>query len=73
MGQPAKTVDRGSAVYECAMCRAPVTVTEKNGLGYCDTHWRVVHPQRLRRLLGSVGGTSTPAHVPARFTRRAAS
>jgi hypothetical protein len=35
-------------------------MTEKSGLGYCDAHWRVVHPQRLRRLLGSVRGTSTP-------------
>jgi hypothetical protein len=43
---------KGVAVYECAMCRAPVTMTEKNGLGYCNNHWRVVHPQRLRRILG---------------------
>jgi hypothetical protein len=47
------TAQHRSAVYECAMCRAPATVTEKTGLGYCEKHWRVVHPQRLRRLLSS--------------------
>ena len=73
MGQTAKTVERGSTMCECSMCRALVTVTEKSGLGYCDTHWRVVHPQRLRRLLGSIRGTTAPAHLHARFTRRATS
>jgi hypothetical protein len=60
MGHPTNTVEHRSDRYECAMCRAPVTMTEKSGLGYCDAHWRVIHPQRLRRLLGSVRGTSTP-------------
>ena len=41
-------------VYQCAMCRLPVTQTDDNDIGYCDTHWRVVHPQRIRRLIGSM-------------------
>ena len=69
MGQPTNTVDRQSDRYECAMCRAPVTMTEKDGLGYCDAHWRAVHPQRLRRLVGSLRGTSTP--VRRRLSNRA--
>jgi hypothetical protein len=69
MGQPTNILERRSDRYECAMCRAPVTMTEKSGLGYCDAHWRVVHPQRLRRLLGSVRGTSTP--VGKRTSNRA--
>lgn len=51
MTEPAR---HRSSVYECAMCRAPATVTEKNGLGYCDRHWRAVHHERLRRLLSSI-------------------
>ncbi len=73
MGQTANTVERRDALCECAMCRAPVTMTEKSGLGYCDTHWRALHPQRVRRLLGSVRSTHAPVHLPARFTHRAAS
>lgn len=56
MPQTAEGVDRGP-VYECAMCRAPATRSEKNGLSYCDTHWRKVHPQRVRRLVRSVRST----------------
>lgn len=56
MGQPAEGVKFGP-VYECAMCRAPATRSEKNGMGYCDTHWRRVHPQRVRRLVRSVRST----------------
>jgi hypothetical protein len=54
MSVTTETAQHRSAVYECAMCRAPATVTEKTGLGYCEKHWRVVHPQRLRRLLTSI-------------------
>lgn len=63
MGQTAHTVEHGSATYECAMCRAPVTMTETNGLGYCEAHWRVVHPQRLRRLVRAIGRSSTPTRA----------
>jgi hypothetical protein len=73
MGKEATTVERGVALYECAMCRAPVTMTEKNGLGYCEAHWRTVHPQRLRRLLGAIRRAPAPARLHARFTRRATS
>ena len=69
MWQTVKTVEPGSTRYECAMCHVPVTMTEKNGLGYCDKHWRVVHPQRLRRLVGKLRRAPTPP----RFTRRATS
>jgi hypothetical protein len=48
MGSTAETADRQSARYVCAMCPAAVTMTEKSGTGYCDTHWRAVHPQRVR-------------------------
>lgn len=54
MGATLGTVEHRPAIYECAMCRAPVTRTEKNGMGYCDKHWRVVHPQRLSRLLRAI-------------------
>jgi hypothetical protein len=57
------------ARYECAMCRAPVTMTEKSGLGYCDAHWRVVHPQRLRRLFGAGGPARRPEQRQARHRR----
>jgi hypothetical protein len=60
MGPTATTAERGAAMYECAMCREPVTMTEKNGLGYCETHWRAVHPQRLRRLARSIRHASEP-------------
>ena len=73
MGQTVESVDRGSAVYECAMCRAPATLTEKSGMGYCETHWRRVHPQRLRRLVGAIRRAATPAKLPARPTRKALS
>ena len=62
MTEPAR---HRSSVYECAMCRAPATVTEKNGLGYCDRHWRAVHHERLRRLLSSIRAQ------PASGSRRA--
>ena len=63
MGRTAYTVEQGSVMYECAMCRAPVMRTEKEGLGYCEAHWRVVHPQRLRRLVRAVGRRSAPTRV----------
>jgi hypothetical protein len=48
--------------YQCAMCHAPVTHTEmQTGVGYCDTHWRAVHPQRVRRVIRSI--RPTPARA----------
>lgn len=73
MAHTANAVEHESGKYECAMCRAPVTMTEKSGLGYCETHWRRVHPQRLRRLFRLIRRTPTPARVHPRFTHRAAS
>lgn len=73
MGPTAETADRQSARYVCAMCCAPVTMTEKSGTGYCDTHWRAVHPQRVRRLLRSIQSGSAPAHRHGRFAHRAMS
>ena len=48
------TAQPRSALYECAMCRAPATLTEKSGMGYCDKHWRVVHHEWLRRVVSSI-------------------
>jgi hypothetical protein len=57
------TTEHQGSRYECAMCREPVTMTEKDGLGYCDVHWRAVHPQRLRRLIRSIHRAPAPTRV----------
>lgn len=62
MTQTAETHERRNA-YACALCQAPATMTEKSGMGYCDVHWRAIHPHRLRRLIGSIRNTPTrPEH-----------
>lgn len=49
----------GSWRYECALCSAVATRAEKNGMSYCEAHWRAVHPLRFLRVAHSIRHTST--------------
>jgi hypothetical protein len=38
------------ASLECTFCNARVKHADRDGIGYCDQHWRKVHPERCRRI-----------------------